>query len=176
MKLFLSLFIMFITVSSFAFAGERYIYDKGGKIKFSLITPDGWEVNSKKENGVILSLTGPTEKSFTVKINIMVDKIKNITLDEYIKTIHSTFKNPPPIYKEIKILSEHTITVNRIQRYEAVIDYILNMNGKNLGSRTMETIIIKDGVAFIIIGSAMESNFSKYEGIFKGVSDSFKFE
>ncbi len=176
MKFFLSLFIMFIIVSSFAFAGEKYIYDKGGKIKFSLIVPDGWEINSKNENGVILSLTGPTEKSFTVKINIMIDKINNMTLDEYIKTVHTTFKNPPPMYKEINILSEHTVTVNRIKRYEAVIDYILNMEGKNLGSRTMETIIIKDGMAFIIIGSAMENNFSKYEGIFKGVSDSFKFE
>ncbi|MEQ8191082.1 MAG: hypothetical protein ABRQ39_24170 [Candidatus Eremiobacterota bacterium] len=176
MKIFLSLFMIFIIGSSISFAGERYVYDKGGKIKFSLITPDGWEINNKKENGVILSLNGPTEKSFTVKINIMVDKINNMTMDEYIKTMHATFKNPPPVYKEIKILSERTVTVNRIQRYEGIIDYILNMNGTNLGSRTMETIIIKDGLAFIIIGSAMENNFSKYEGIFKGVSDSFRFE
>ena len=162
--------------SSLTFAEERYIYDKGGKIKFSLIRPDGWEINSKKENGVILTLTGPTEKSFTVKINIMVDKINNMTMDEYIKKMHETFKNPPPIYKEVRILSEQIISVNRTEKYEAVIDYILNLDGKNLGSRTMETIIIKDGLAIIIIGSAMENNFSKYEGIFKGVSDSFKFE
>lgn len=176
MKIFLSFFIIFIFFSSLTFAGERYVYEKGGKIKFSLITPDGWEINSKKENGVILSLTGPTEKSFTVKINIMVDKINNMTMDAYIKKMHETFKNPPPIYKEIKILSEQTVIVKGTEKYEAIIDYILNLEGKNLGSRTMETIIIKDGMAFIIIGSAMENNFSKYEGIFKGVSDSFKFE
>jgi hypothetical protein len=177
MKICILCFIILLCLSfNFVSASERYLCDSNSGNKFSIIIPDGWKANGSKQNSLLLTLVGPTDKSFTIKINIMIDKTENMTLDDYIDKMHKTFTKPPPMYKEVKVISEKIITINGNKGYKAIIDYILNMQGKNFCSRTMETIIIKDSHAYIIIGSAMESNFSKYENIFEEVSGSFKFE
>jgi len=157
-------------------AGEKYIFNSGTNNKYSLTVPAGWKIDDSGKTGAAILLIGPNDNSFNSQIIVIISNAKNMTLEQCLKELYETFKHPPSMYKEIKVISEIKVDIGGIKGYQLVVDYIMNKQGKNLSSRTLQTIILKNNCAFIITGVALKSNFSKYEKTFKIVTKSFKFE
>ena len=157
-----------------AFAGEEYLFTKGGeKLAFSIEAPDGWTIDDSGKNGAPLFFMGPVDQGFTINVNVILEEVGNApTLEEYVT---EAFSGQVQGIKERKVLSDEIIQVDGYNAYQAVVAYTFEVQGGEFSTKTLQTIILRKGYAYVITGSAVDGNFSKYKETFKDIVSTVKF-
>ncbi|MGQ9844034.1 MAG: PsbP-related protein [Spirochaetota bacterium] len=147
----------------------RY-YNK--EYKFSIVLPSNWELQQKEMGSVVVALSPEIslQDSFRENVNITVEEVaSNVTAQSYFQ---NTIKNMKGYSKDFKILDKEESTIaNR-----KAIRFIYNFSIGGLQLKGIQYQILHNNYAYVITCMALPYTFGKYEGQFKKIAHSFRFE
>lgn len=168
-KIILLVIIMFSIPSCKKEEKDRY-YNKG--YKFSIVFPSNWELQQKDTDAVVVALSPEVslQDSFRENVNITIEEVaSNVTVQNYFQ---NTVKNMKGYSKDFKILDKQEITIANRKAIRFI--YTFSIGGLQL--KGIQYQILHNNYAYVITCMALPYTFGKYEGQFKKIAHSFRFE
>ncbi len=148
----------------------RYVSDEG----FAIKPPEGWAVDDSGKLGTLVIFINSEvefqgEVPFAANINVTKEVVGEVNLEEY--------------FAQAKVMVAQILTDYVVQAEEDVV--IDGVPGKLLIStykqgdynlKNQQMMVIKEGVAFVVTATALESSWSKYEGLFRETTVSMELD
>jgi len=137
-----------------------YTNDKEG---FSINAPKAWNVDESGKLGtsVVFLNTKPDKEGanvFDANINVISGPTKGLDLNNY---INGQKKGLPKLFNDYKLVEDRTVDVHGMQGH--ILGNTFTQGVFQL--RDLQLIVVKDGKAYIITGTALESTWDTYKDL-----------
>ncbi|MBD1392220.1 hypothetical protein [Mucilaginibacter glaciei] len=134
--------------------------------EYQISIPTGWEQKDQLSNNYkLVMLVAPRVDNYSPNLNILKDDMKGKELDGYIR---------------LNLEKMATMNLTNQKNGDLVIDgvkgkfltYNYTIEGRNIAIKTY--VIPKNGVAYVLTGSCLESQAATYQKQFDDVANTFK--
>lgn len=138
---------------------------------FSIQFPEGWTVDDAGQFGALVFAVSPTveegeDSKFSTNINVTAEEIEVSSLDDY---IDATLKALPQFLSNYETTDNKTVTVSGVP---ARIIGGKFSQGK-LELQNLQLITLKEGKAYVVTATSLESVWGKYEDLLMASAMSF---
>jgi hypothetical protein len=167
--LFVLAFLLIITSLSL---GETQKYTNK-EFGFSIILPEGWEVQDGKPYNITAIFLGPVDGGFRINFNLNIVNIpeEGATIDEeLISVIKEELTKSLEMLGEVNFLSEGKRKVSNFDSYEIV--YILKVGKMEIKQK--QVYFINKDKFYVFTFSALKENFDKYIQTFEQIINTFE--
>ncbi len=139
---------------------------------FSIQFPEGWKTDESGQFGALVFALNPVvdkdgDSSFSTNMNVTSEAVQNATLDEYIK---ATLDALPKFLSEYKTTENKEVTVNGLPG--RLIGGTFTQGKLKL--RNTQLLVIDKGTAYVVTGTALQSNWKSYADVIAASSMTFK--
>ncbi|NYZ79485.1 hypothetical protein H0N99_05045 [Candidatus Micrarchaeota archaeon] len=138
---------------------------------FSLIYPDGWQV--EESGGAKVTFTSPQEAGFSSKCSILREEQPVPVYETFSEFLNNMGASSIELYKNnsITIVSFENRTLNGMPGHEFVITY--NRGGQDY--KVQQVSLIGNEHLYTITCSTRPTDYDRYKPVFESVITSFKF-
>lgn len=138
---------------------------------FSIQFPEGWSIDDAGQFGALVFAVSPTveggeDSKFSTNINVTAEEVEISSLDEY---IDATLKALPQFLSNYETTENKTVTIGGVP---ARIIGGKFTQGK-LELQNLQLITLKDGKAYVVTATSLESAWGKYEDLLVASAMSF---
>lgn len=138
---------------------------KNEKYGFKINAPKGWRVDESGLMGThVIFFNNNTDYvgsiPFVANINVISESAKGLSLNDYIDNSKEVLLK---ILKNYKITEDKSVKINGAEAYLIGGTFVMD----ELHLRNSQLIVIKNDKAYVVTGTALESNWDKYKNLFE---------
>jgi hypothetical protein len=171
---FLTVLLLPLLTAVFAFTGLKSNSDyrtyTPKDSSYVVSYPSTWDAHRGRKSFQLMLISPRTDSSDSFQENVIIFRedagSKNIS--QYADYIIN--EKLPNSVKDFKLLSKTSKKINKLNAVRLVYSFNFRKPAKSLAY-----IFLDDGFAYVVLGTALESTFSKYEQNFDHIGKSFKF-
>jgi len=140
--------------------GDLKIY-ANSKYGFSLLPPAGWKVNESGQSGTLVILVNPQvdregEKKFCANLNVVSEAAQGKDLNAYTRAALKLYPKIIPGYRNLEDREIVTLSGEKAR----LISGTFTQDGYRI--KNAQLVAVKDGRAWIVTATALESTWEKY--------------
>lgn len=139
---------------------------------FSIQFPEGWNIDDAGQFGALVFAVSPTVEGgetskFSTNINVTAEEVEISSLDEY---IDATLKALPQFLSNYEKTENKTVTVGGVPA--RIIGGKFTQGQLKL--QNLQLVTMKEGKAYVVTATALESAWGKYEDLLLASAMSFQ--
>ncbi len=137
---------------------------------YTVSYPQTWDAQRGRRSFQLMLISPRKDSADAFQENVIIfrEDAEGQNIDDYINNIIT--EKLPKTLKDFKLLSKNKTEINNEKAYRLEYQFSYRSPAKSIGY-----VFEKDGFAYIVLGTALDSTFTYYSGIFDKIGNSFKF-
>ncbi len=137
---------------------------------YTISFPKEWDARRGRRSFQLMLISPREDSSDTFQENVIVfrEDTEGKNLEDYVE--HIVNKKLPETLKDFKVVSRTDTTVNGEKAIRLEYEFSYRSPAKSVSY-----VFEKDGFAYVVLGTAPDSAYARYSGIFDKVASTFKF-